>query len=226
MCGRFTFTKSSDEVLRFLDEQFQLRENAFLSTYQPSYNVAPTHPVLTILSDGHSYRGGFLPWGFPTLIGSKKMMLANARSETVMEKPTFRQSYRHKRCLIIADGFYEWKRDVKPSIPYYFTLSNHQPFAFAGLWTSYEDDMKTKRYGVTLLTTSSTRTVMEPIHDRLPVVLSSDQYQFWLNPKTSIDEFNFLFEPYNAPPWEYIEISPRVNRVVNNDITCIEAIKK
>jgi putative SOS response-associated peptidase YedK len=213
--------------MTFLNEHFKLNDNVFMKDYQPSFNIAPSTRVMTVLSNGTTYRSGFLPWGFPVASSTlKKTMVANARSETIMDKVTFRSSYRHKRCLIVADGFYEWNRASKPSIPFYFHTPEHSIFAFAGLWTSYVDEHNQKQFGVTLLTTPSTRTVMEPIHDRLPVVLSADQYAFWLNPKSSIDEFNFLFQPYNAPDWHHYEISPRVNRVLNNDITCIDSIKK
>jgi putative SOS response-associated peptidase YedK len=227
MCGRFTLTKKNLEVMTFLDAHFQLTNNAFLKDYEPSFNIAPSQRVITVLSDGTTYRSGFLPWGFPVASSTiKKTMVANARSETIMDKVTFRSSYRHRRCLILADGFYEWDRASTPSIPHYFHISDHRLFAFAGLWTSYFDDHQQKQFGVTLLTTPSTRTSMQPIHDRLPVVLSADQYAFWLNPKSSIDEFNFLFQPYNAPDWHHYEISPRVNRVTHNDVMCIEPIKK
>jgi putative SOS response-associated peptidase YedK len=226
MCGRFTLTSSQDKLIDFVDSYFSIERNEFLSNHQPTFNIAPTQPIVTILSDGQSNKGGYLPWGFPLELPSNKTLIVNARSETVMDKPLFRLSYRAKRCLVLADGFFEWDRKEKPSQPYYFTLPNHTIFAFAGLWTSYLNADGEKHYGVSLLTTSSSQTVMDTIHDRLPVVLSPDQYHFWLNKQTPIDELAFLLKPYNAPAWEKQVISTYVNKVSHNDPQCIEAIKK
>jgi putative SOS response-associated peptidase YedK len=226
VCGRFTLTTSQHDVIYFVEHHFSIQQNDFLSTHQPTYNVAPTQSLITILSDGKINKGGYLPWGFPFEGQSTKTFIVNARSETVMEKPMFRSSYRGKRCLVLADGFYEWNRKEKPSQPYYFHLPNHSIFAFAGLWNHYLDKEGKKQFAVTLLTTASSQTIMEPIHDRLPVVLSPDQYQFWLNKQTPIDELAFLLKPYNAPSWEKRPISTYVNKVIHNDPQCIETIKK
>ena len=227
MCGRFTLTKTQDEVIAFIDETFHLKQNQFLEAFQSSYNIAPSQSVITILHDGQGFKGGYLSWGFPIKTASEKIsFMANARSETVHEKPTFRQSFRQKRCLILADGFYEWDRQQKPSQPHYFYLQDHQPFCFAGLWTAYLDEHNQKKFALTLLTTASEGTPMAPIHDRLPVVLAPDQYEFWTKSTTSIDELAFLFKPYNAPPWCYHPISRYVNRVTNNDAQCTEVQKK
>lgn len=227
MCGRFTLTKTQDEVVAFIDKTFQLSQNQFLETFQSSYNIAPSQSVITILHDGQGFKGGYLSWGYPIKTASEKIsFMANARSETVHEKPTFRQSFRQKRCLILADGFYEWDRQQKPSQPHYFYLQNHQTFCFAGLWTAYLDEHNQKKFALTLLTTTSQGTAMAPIHDRLPVVLAPDQYEFWTKSKTPIDELAFLFKPYNAPPWCYHPISRYVNRVTNNDAQCTEVQKK
>lgn len=177
MCGRFTFSSPTNKVLEFVDTHFSLQDNTFMNHHHPHYNIAPTSNVLTLIPHKDSFKGGYLPWGFPLETTKTTTLFANARSETVMEKPLFRSSYRSKRCIVLADGFYEWDRKEKPSQPYYFFLPNHAIFAFAGLWTPYISSDGVKKFAVTLLTTPSKQTIMEPIHDRLPVVLSPRSIQ-------------------------------------------------
>ncbi|HEY9656670.1 MAG TPA: SOS response-associated peptidase, partial [Crinalium sp.] len=183
MCGRFSLTQSANA----LAETFQLET---LPEWTPRYNVAPTQAVLAIAAaPAHSrqvrlFRWGLVPsWAKDLTIGAK---LINARAETVAEKPSFRVAFKQRRCLILADGFYEWHRiDRKTKQPYYFQLADRQPFAFAGLWERWQGD-DTVVETCTILTTQANE-LLQPIHDRMPVILAPEEYDRWLDPTATPD---------------------------------------
>jgi putative SOS response-associated peptidase YedK len=189
----------------------------------PSYNVAPTQQVAAVLEDEGGRRLEMLRWGLvpswavDSDIGSR---MINARSETAPEKPSFRRAFRGRRCLIPADGFYEWKREEGGKQPYYFRMQDGRPFAFAGLWESWDKGDGTLRT-CTILTTRA-NPVLEGIHDRMPVILPRDAYNAWLDPDADREELGELMIPYPHDDLEAYPVSRFVNSPRNNDERCVE----
>lgn len=187
MCGRFTMAIDSEDL------RTQLALGQMPLDWEKRYNIAPSQNVATVpYADSRDVvwmKWGLVPfWAKDPSIGYK---MINARAETVAEKPSYRSSFRNKRCLILADGFYEWRKAGKISIPYYFQLENGSPFAFAGLWDDWENKGVSSLPGVpglttcTLITTSANGDVA-PVHERMPVILTSETMWNWLeedNPK-------------------------------------------
>ena len=216
MCGRYTLSTPAGR----LAEEFQLDSTVEIP---PSYNVAPTQQVAAVLEDEGGRRLEMLRWGLvPSWaddpdIGAR---MINARSETAPEKPSFRSAFRRKRCLIAADGFYEWKREDGGKQPYYFRMQDGRPFAFAGLWESWD------KGGGELLTcailTTRPNSVAIEIHDRMPVILPHDAYNAWLDPDADKEELGELMVPYPGDDLETYPVSRFVNSPRNNDERCIE----
>ena len=209
MCGRFTITLAADEV----HEQLELGE--LPPDWRPRYNVAPSQPVAAV-TDPQSRQVEWLRWGLipfwakDMAIGNR---LINARSETVTEKPSFRQAFAQRRCLILADGFFEWQRSKEkksPSVPYHFHRKDRGVFAFAGLWERWRSPEGEELRSCTILTTSANG-VVAPVHDRMPVILSGADLWAWLNPAKP-EAHQALLKPY---PEDWMEAYP-VSRVVNN----------
>ena len=178
MCGRFTLSQSAEAIASV----FQLNQ---VPTLEPRYNIAPTQPVATVLqTSAHErqfqlLRWGLIPaWAKDATMGSR---LINARAETVAEKPSFRSAFRHRRCLVIADGFYEWRRQDGKKQPFYFRMKNQQPFAFAGLWEHWQDPKGEAIDSCTILTTEANE-LLQQIHERMPVILNPKDYDLWLDP--------------------------------------------
>jgi putative SOS response-associated peptidase YedK len=216
MCGRYTLSTPGGR----LAEEFQLDSTVEVP---PSYNVAPTQQVAAVIEDEEGRRLEMLRWGLvPSWaddpdIGAR---MINARSETAPEKPSFRRAFRGRRCLIAADGFYEWKREDGGKQPYYFRMQDGRPFAFAGLWESWD------KGGGELLTcailTTRPNSVAEEIHDRMPVILPHDAYNAWLDPDADKEELGELMIPYPGDDLETYPVSRFVNSPRNNDERCIE----
>lgn len=176
MCGRFTQRKTAGELAK----AFKVED---VPETEVRYNIAPTQNILSVHQtvDGREarlLRWGLIPsWAKDAAIGAR---LINARSETVTEKPSFREAFKHRRCLIPADGFYEWARRDGQKQPYYFCLRDEQPFAFAGLWEKWKaEDGKTVE-SCTILTTEANE-ILRPVHDRMPVILHREEYDLWLD---------------------------------------------
>lgn len=210
MCGRFTQTQPATVIAQI----FQLAE---VSETLPQYNIAPSHSVSTVLyptrESCRTYKQlqwGLIPhWSKDPKIGNK---LINARAETVAEKPSFRQAFQKRRCLIIADGFYEWKTQPKQKQPYYFHLQNHQPFAFAGLWEQWQDPTGETLETCTIITTEANE-IMAPIHDRMPVVLAKKDYEQWLDPTlTDSSQLQPLLHPFPTSEMLAYPVSTKVNK--------------
>ena len=179
MCGRFTFIDIEDIRERFKTEPINLK---------PNYNVAPTQNVPVILNHQLSmFRWGLIPsWAKDPSIGHK---MINARAETVDEKPSFKHSLQRKRCLIVADGFYEWKKEGATKRPHRITLKNKELFGFAGLWDTWKSPLGEIINSCTIITTTHNE-LMAEIHDRMPVILSRDSERVWLD--QSIVDSGFL----------------------------------
>lgn len=211
MCGRFTLSTPVSTLARL----FQVRQ---IPGLEARFNVAPTQeiPIIRQIVPGKErelalVRWGLIPsWAKDPGIGNK---LINARAETVLEKPAYRGAFRYRRCLIPADGFYEWKKDGKRKQPYHFRLVDGQPFAFAGLWEHWDGD-RPDHPGIescTLLTTEANDRV-RPIHDRMPVILQPEDYALWLDPTVrDMDCLQALLRPYDAAQMVTYPVGSGVN---------------
>lgn len=211
MCGRFTLTDPERLASRYP----RLR---FPKGIERSYNVAPTHAVVGLCSDRAS-ECDFLEWGFvDTVRGqSPAQRTINARSETVAEKRMFRTAFRERRCIVFADGYYEWRTDGKRKRPFYFTLDGETPFAFAGIWNPGYDPQRR----VCCLMTTRPNSIQARVHDRAPVILLDDaDIEVWLT-QTHEEVLRSLLEPMPDMRITTREVHYRVGNVQNNDASCL-----
>ena len=220
MCGRFTLTSNMDDLQgRF---GFEARDLVF----RPSYNIAPTQLVLAVTNDGQRraelMRWGLVPfWAKDIKIGYR---MINAVGETAATKPAFRAAFKKRRCLILADGFFEWRKDGKEKIPTYIFLKSQEPFAFAGLWETWKFPEGETVKSCTILTTKPNE-FMEPIHNRMPVILSGETEALWLDPMTEEpDVLQPLIQPAPAELMESRIVSSLVNSPKNNSPECVVPI--
>lgn len=207
MCGRYTLVKKAEEVAK----RFKVEVSTH---YKPRYNAAPTQLLPVITSDAPEglswFYWGLIPaWSKDKAISHK---LINARAETVEDKASFRTALKQRRCLIPADGFFEWKPvSKKGKIPYRITLMNEVLFSFAGLWEEYEDDEGDTVQTFTIITTQANST-LENIHDRMPVILSREAESLWLDKTTSPEKLKEVLKPYDRDQTRFYTVSSRVNQ--------------
>jgi len=200
MCGRFVLISDLSVVM----EDFDIQEVS--ASFQPSRNVSPGQHIPAVIRRDNknilaSFLWGLIPaWAKHPSIGAK---LINARAETVNEKPSFKNAFQNRRCLIIADGFYEWKKDGKKKIPYCFYLKSGKPFGFAGLYETWLTPEKKTVDTCTIITTQANE-LLRPIHERMPVIIPKEQEESWLK-NDMIDTSNLLgaLKPYPAEEMEY-----------------------
>lgn len=222
MCGRFTITVTLEELIT----QY-LIDDSKLATLKPNYNVAPMHNVPAVIASDEGKRLGELRWGLVPFwakddkIGSK---MINARAETVSEKPAFKRLLKSKRCIIPADGFYEWKKDGTSKQPYRILMSDGSLFSFAGLYDTWEDPEGKKLSTCTIITTTP-NSLMEDIHDRMPVILRPEDEADWLGRDN--DDFESLLKllkPYDAEKMRAYKVPSAVGNVRNNSKELLEDI--
>ncbi|MEJ2598495.1 MAG: SOS response-associated peptidase [Anaerolineales bacterium] len=214
MCGRFTLTLDSKQIQ---DAYPWLNVPAGI---QPRYNVAPSQPIAVVPNDGKQrldfYVWGLIPsWAKDPNIGNR---MINARGETLAEKPSFRNAYKRRRCLILADGFYEWKKaeGSKSKIPMFIHLKDRQPFAFAGLWELWNAPDGSQIYSATIITTEP-NSMMKSIHNRMPVILPQSAYEEWLSPgERDSRDLAPLLEPFPPESMQAYAISTLVNSPQND----------
>lgn len=222
MCGRFTLFTDIEEI----KERFDI-QGSFDEEYQFSYNIAPSQSVLSVINDGVRKRLGFLRWGLiPFWAKDEKAgyKMINARAETIAEKASFRNAYKKKRCMIIADSFYEWKKTPERKIPMRIKLKNHAPFGMAGLWESWKSPEGISIYSCSVITTVPNE-LMTSIHDRMPVILKPEDEKDWLNP--SINDPAYLqqyLKSFDSEQMEAFEVSTDVNSTKNNSPNLIQQI--
>ncbi len=217
MCGRFTLTQSPDAIAQAFGIE--------VPNFPPRYNIAPSQPVGVVVPPAGQQKRqfrlmqwGLIPsWAKDPSIGSK---LINARSETVHEKPSFRSAFKHRRCLIAADGFYEWQKTGNGrKQPFYFSMKDRVVFAFAGLWESWQD-IET----CTILTTSANE-LLKPIHERMPVIVKPEDYGVWLDPTVQqADILSPIFEPFPFDKMVATSVSTAVNTPSNDSELCIQPL--
>ena len=218
MCGRYTLTLDPAE----LQDLFGLSEPP-PTGLTPRYNIAPSQSVAVVANHESRklelFRWGLIPvWAKDPKIGNQ---MINARAETVAEKPAFRAAFKKRRCLILADGFYEWKRGATPKTPMYFQLEGGRPFAFAGLWETWTSPDRGLLHSCTIITTSANELVA-PIHDRMPVILAPEAYPAWLSPgELPAPEALGLLQPYPPAKMSVRAVSQLVNSPSHDSPECV-----
>jgi putative SOS response-associated peptidase YedK len=224
MCGRFSQFSS----LQIIQQTFNVKTVLFETI--PNYNVAPTQKILAIVKHDNENTLEKLNWGLVPFwakdisIGSR---MINARAETVSQKPSFRNAFRKRRCLIPADGFYEWKGEKGNKQPYYVFIPSGEPFAFAGLWetwTGKESGEESVYKSCTIITTAASESIRE-IHHRMPVILDPTFHDKWLNAEIQDPkEFETILQDGIIHDMKYYPVSKLVNSVKNNDPNCIKPV--
>ncbi len=212
MCGRFTLRTSPDA----LSKLFQVM---FADVFSPRFNIAPTQTILAVRQTGIHREPAWFHWGLvPSWAKDTKIAFStiNARGETLAEKPAFRNSFRRKRCLIVADGFYEWRKVTpKTKEPIFFTLRDDSPFGLAGLWDCWTAPDGSVLESCIIVTTTANELVA-PLHHRMPVILSRDGFNDWLNPTIEdTNELNHLLAPLPANQMKSEPVAPIINNTRN-----------
>lgn len=207
MCGRFTLRTPKERI----KQEFQLQEEPLV---EARFNIAPTQSILAVRQIEDEREVALLKWGLiPSWAKDDSMSarLINARSETVSEKPAFREAFKRRRCIIPADGFYEWKREGKGKQPFFFSMRDGRLFGFAGLWDRWKDEGGRVIESCTILTTEANE-VLRPVHDRMPVILHPETYGRWLEDDArAVGSLKELLGPYPASEMTAHPVSAQVN---------------
>ena len=222
MCGRFSLTRGDQNM----EEEFGAK---LRNPYRPRYNIAPTQEVLVLLNDGierrlETFRWGLIPsWAKDPKIGSK---LINARAETIFEKPSFRSAAKDRRCLILADGFYEWAKTDRGKIPMYVRRKTGRPFGFAGLWEFWQSP-EGEEVRTCAIVTTEPNALMLSIHNRMPVIVQKKLEEVWLDPALKQQsELMEVLQPYPAEEMEAFSVSKLVNAPTNDSPECVKPVKQ
>jgi len=226
MCGRFSLRARNAAILA---EYFDIADVPLLKA---RYNIAPGQPAPVVrLKPGQTntrrelilLRWGLIPgWAKDQSIGNR---MINARAESLAQKPAFRAALRRRRCLIAADGFYEWQGIGRSRQPYYIRFRDDRPFAFAGLWESWEGPDHTAIDSCTIITTAAGE-LIRPIHDRMPVILPPEAYDVWLDPAVeNFEKFTALLVPFSSREMEVYPVNTLVNKASHDGPDCVEPLK-
>lgn len=224
MCGRYRLSRRKQLV----EEYFDCSSDE--SDWSPRYNIAPTQPIPVIrqhpkepIRELSLMRWGLIPsWAKESSIAAK---MINARSETVSTKPAFRDPLKFRRCLIPADGFYEWMRTAKAKQPYCFEVNDGELFAFAGIWDRWRNPSGNTVETCSILTTTP-NALTSAVHDRMPVILDPDSYDLWLDPgMNNVTAATDLLKPYDAKSMRCYPISTRINHLANDDEECSQPVE-
>lgn len=222
MCGRYALygpkSRNNRETLRFYEQDV---------AFPPRYNLSPMQdlPVYCV-DEAQGPRLMLMRWGFVPAWAkepAKGAPMNNARAETVAEKPTFREAWRRRRCLVPMNGFYEWNRAGTQKTPYYIRMQDTEMFAVAGLYEYWPGNPAASPMTTFAMLTTAANSLMEPIHDRMPVIVPRDAWDAWLDPQNrNAHRLDSLLQPYPASEWHAHPVSSRVNSVHNDDDTLIE----
>src|SRR3989441_3867116 len=223
MCGRYTLKTPVER----LSEKFQFPE---IIPLKPRYNIAPSQPVAVVrlLPDDTDRKLAMLRWGLlPAWVKepTKVQQPINAKAETAAEKPMFRDAFKSRRCLVPADGFYEWKQEGGRKQPVYIRMKDWEPFAIAGLWEHWEGQDGQVIESCTLLTTEP-NDLLTAIHNRMPVILDPKDHEQWLDPDLQqADSVKPLLRPYPADSMTAYTVSLRVNNPKNDNSQCLAPLR-
>ena len=223
MCGRFTLRARLNALLQQFDAEVRGEPIELFERY----NIAPTNSVAVIRQSSAGRELTKMKWGLiPSWSTEPKMTFStiNARSEEAATKNSFRSAMKHRHCLVLADGYYEWEKVGKQKMPHYFQLRNQPVFGFAGLWERWEK-AKPAVESCTILTTRADK-IQGEYHDRMPVILSPNDFNAWLDPaNTDPASLKYLFEPYPDAEMTDTAVNPFVNKAGNAGPECIEPWK-
>lgn len=216
MCGRFTL-RHPGRI------KFDAKRETPPPLFEPRFNIAPSQDVLTVMSDGGERTLVPARWGLIPSWSKEAKGIINARSETLDQKPSFSESFERRRCLIPADGFYEWKRSGKSKQPYYFQMKDEEPFFFAGIW----DEWRGGEESITscAIITTTPNELLETIHDRMPVILPAEAQEAWLRGDTQPMELLSFLNPFPATAMKSYPVSQHVNRAQAEDAQLVEPIE-
>ena len=221
MCGRYAVT-TAPEAMRAL---FRYLEQP---NFPPRYNVAPTQPVAIVRMVEGRREFALVRWGLiPAWVKDPRgfSLLINARGESALDKPAFRNAMKRRRCLFPADGFYEWKRDGDRKQPYFVRLKSGQPMAFAGLWETWSGPNGEELETAAIVTTTASRSIAH-IHDRMPVIVAPEAFDFWLDPNVDASTAAAVIAPAPDAALEAYEVSSAVNRTANDLPELLEPLRE
>jgi putative SOS response-associated peptidase YedK len=214
MCGRFAFYSPHEAVTRL----FGVSD---APEVEPRYNIAPTQYVAAVRTDARdpARRVAMLYWGLvPSWTKEKSIgaRMINARGETLREKPSFRSAYRRRRCLVLADGYYEWQRAAGAKQPYFISFAGGEPFGMAGLWESWRDPGSDEALESCCIVTTTPAPPVAHVHDRMPVIVGRGDYDEWLDPRNeAVDRLDRLLVPCGAAGLRAVAVDRRVNDARN-----------
>lgn len=224
MCGRFASSRPPEQIAR------RFRTTNPLPNAEPRYNAAPTQEMLVIRFNPETgqrsldpIRWGLIPhWAKDPAIGNR---LINARAESIAEKPSFRDAFRRRRCLVPTDGFYEWRKDTRPRQPYFIRMKEGELFAFAGLWENWHNPETRAWIRTFTIVTTDANTLLRPIHERMPAILPAEDYGKWLGDETAgSDELQAMLRPFASEAMEAYPIGFAVNDVRHDDASLLEPV--
>lgn len=223
MCGRYRLSRRKQLIEEYFDAQSE-------EDWNPRYNIAPTQPAPVIRQHPKEPRRALtlMRWGLIPIWAkdmSDAALKINARSETAATLPTFRDAMKSRRCIVPADGFYEWRRTGGQKQAFCFEVIDGQLFAFAGLWERWKNPNGEWVKSFSILTTSP-NAVTSSVHDRMPVILDRGDYDLWLDPAmTNVEAVTDMLKPYPAAQMRSYPVGPRVNNVTNDDAECSTPIE-
>src|SRR5256714_6523898 len=219
MCGRYAITPAPEAI----GQLFGYLEQP---NFPPRYNVAPTQPVPIVRMVEGKRQLALVRWGLiPAWVKDRGgfSLVINARGESVLDKPAFRNAMKYRRCLFPADGFYEWKRNGERKQPYFVRLESGQPMAFAGLWESWMGPNGEEMETAAIVTTTASRSIAH-IHDRMPVIVPPEAFDFWLDPNVNAEMASAVIQPTRDALLDAYEVSSAVNRTANESAMLIEPL--
>jgi putative SOS response-associated peptidase YedK len=225
MCGRYRLSKRQQLIAESFDVSWDE-----LPDWKPRYNIAPTDSVPVVRQNPKEsirqismMRWGLIPSWSKDASGSARMI--NARSEAAAIQPAFRDAFKSRRCLIPADGFYEWQKTGKTKQPFCFEIGKEELFAFAGIWERWKNPANGEWIKSFSILTTTANAVTSSVHERMPVIIYKENFDVWLDPgMTNVDDVVGLLKPYSGQMRSF-PVSTRVNRVGNDDAECATPIK-